>query len=253
MTVFLFDKSFEGLLTVVFEAYSRHIFPDLLLEEGETLPLFHDGVISVPTDETKAARVWHGLQNKLSASALQAVAECWLAEEPETPMLLFRYVCKVIDSPRSIETNFADQVILDFSRMWKRVDWERTRLVQFIRFQKTADGIYFAAVGPQKNALPLVVPHFRDRFSDQPWIIYDIRRSYGFYHNLTEVTQITLDNASLASDGRLPHEMLAEDEDLYQELWRTYFRSICIKERINPRKHRQDMPERYWKYLTEKQ
>ena len=124
---------------------------------------------------------------------------------------------------------------------------------QFIRFQKTADGIYFAAVGPQKNALPLVVPHFRDRFSDQPWIIYDIRRSYGFYHNLTEVTQITLDNASLASDGRLPHEMLAEDEDLYQELWRTYFRSICIKERINPRKHRQDMPERYWKYLTEKQ
>ena len=26
-----------------------------------------------------------------------------------------------------------------------------------------------------------------------------------------------------------------------------------IKERLNPRKHRQDMPVRYWKYLTEKQ
>ncbi|MCQ4902025.1 DUF4130 domain-containing protein, partial [Phocaeicola vulgatus] len=26
-----------------------------------------------------------------------------------------------------------------------------------------------------------------------------------------------------------------------------------IKERWNPRKHRQDKPVRYWKYLTEKQ
>ncbi|WP_302587710.1 DUF4130 domain-containing protein, partial [Paraprevotella clara] len=32
-----------------------------------------------------------------------------------------------------------------------------------------------------------------------------------------------------------------------------YFKAICIKERLNPRKHRKDMPVRYWKYLTEKQ
>jgi len=39
----------------------------------------------------------------------------------------------------------------------------------------------------------------------------------------------------------------------YQEMWRPYFKAICIKERLNPRKHRKDMPVRYWKYLTEKQ
>ena len=27
-------------------------------------------------------------------------AQCWLAEEPETPMLLFRYIRKAIDAPR---------------------------------------------------------------------------------------------------------------------------------------------------------
>ena len=49
--------------------------------------------------------------------------------------------------------------------MWKRVDWERIRLLQFVRFQKAADGTFFAAVEPEKNALPLVTGHFKDRFA----------------------------------------------------------------------------------------
>jgi len=28
--------------------------------------------------------------------------------------------------------------------------------------------------------------------------------------------------------------------------------AICIKERMNPRKQLNDMPRRYWKYLTER-
>ena len=54
-------------------------------------------------------------------------------------------------------------------------------------------------------------------------------------------------------DGRLDEELMDKDERLFQQLWKTYFKAICIKERWNPRKHRQDMPVRYWKYLTEKQ
>jgi len=38
-----------------------------------------------------------------------------------------------------------------------------------------------------------------------------------------------------------------------QDLWRTYFKAICIRERMNPRKQRGDMPVRYWRYMTEKQ
>ena len=49
------------------------------------------------------------------------------------------------------------------------------------------------------------------------------------------------------------YELMDKDERLFQQLWKTYFKAICIKERWNPRKHRQDMPVRYWKYLTEKQ
>ena len=256
MIIFVFDNTFEGLLTSVFEAYSRRVFPDALFPEGEPLPLFHDEVFTVITEEEKAKRVWRGLQKKLSSGALSCLAQCWLAEEAETPMLLFRYIRKAIDPPRSIETNFADPDVLEFSRMWKRVDWERLRMLQFIRFQKAADGTFFAAVEPEKNALPLAIDHFKDRFADQPWLIYDIKRAYGFYYDLKEVRQVTFEEGSREGHlvtGMLDESLMDKDEKLFQQLWKTYFKAICIKERLNPRKHKQDMPVRYWKHMTEKQ
>lgn len=256
MNIFIFDNTFEGLLTSVFEAYSRRTFPDALFQEGEPLPLFYDEAFTVITEEEKAKRVWRGLQKKLSSGALSCLAQCWLAEEPETPILLFRYIRKAIDAPQSIETNFADPDVLEFSRMWKRVDWERLRMLQFIRFQKAADGTFFAAVEPEKNALPLAIDHFKDRFADQRWLIYDIRRAYGYYYDLKEVRQVTFDEDSREGHlvtGMLDESLMDKDEKLFQQLWKTYFKAICIKERWNPRKHKQDMPVRYWKHMTEKQ
>ena len=253
--VYFFDDTFDGLLTAVFDAYARRSFPGTLLAEGAPGPLFADDMHHVVTDAAKASRVWRALGRKLSAFAHRCVAQCWLADEQDTPMVLFRYICRVVDAPGRVETNFADPAVLDFVRMWKRVDWERTRLMQFVRFQKAADGTYFAPVEPQKDALPLVVPHFRDRFADQRWLLYDVGRQYGFCYDLRQVHRVSFAEGVPAGlhGGRLDDSLLAEDELLFQRLWQTYFRAICIRERLNPRKHRQDMPVRYWKYLTEKQ
>lgn len=256
MTVFIFDNTLEGLLTAVFEAYARRTFPDTLVTEGTPLPLFCEETYLVVTDEAKADRVWNGLARRLSPAALQCVARTWLAEENDTPAVLFRFIRKVIDSPVRIETNQADPDVRAFTQMWRRVEWERTRLMQFIRFQKAADGTYFAAVEPEKNALPLIVSHFKDRFADQRWLIWDVERAYGFYYDLCEVRRVTIqasDSLPHLTDGQLDESQMAPDERLFQSLWKTYFQAICIRERINPRKQRQDMPVRYWKYLTEKQ
>ena len=256
MIVFIFDNTFEGLLTAVFDAYSRRTFPDMLIIDGQLLPMFYDEVFTVTTDEERAGRVWKGLQKKLSSSALGALTQTWLADLPQVPMLLFRYIRKAIDTPFSIETNFADPDVLELSKIWKKVDWERVRMLQFIRFQKAADGTFFAALEPEHNALPLAIDHFKDRFADQRWLIYDIKRQYGYYYDLKEVREITFDEDTCEGHlltGMLDESLMDKDEKLFQKLWKTYFKAISIKERANPRKHRQDMPVRYWKYLTEKQ
>ena len=42
MIVFTYDHTFDGLLTCLFEVYNRKKFPDILLKDGESLPLFVD-------------------------------------------------------------------------------------------------------------------------------------------------------------------------------------------------------------------
>lgn len=95
MILFIYDKTLDGLLTALFDAYNRKTFPDVLLSKGDTLPLFYDDIFTVITDEEKAGRVWRGLQKKISASALSAITWCWLSELPEVGMLLFRYIRKL--------------------------------------------------------------------------------------------------------------------------------------------------------------
>ena len=133
MNVYIYDKTFDGLLTAVFDAYFRKTFPDFLLSEGDALPLFYDELHTVVTDEEKAARVWRGLQKKVSSSALGCLTQCWLSELPDIGIVIFRYIRKAIDAPRSIETNFGDPDVLLLAQIWKKVDGERMHLMQFVR------------------------------------------------------------------------------------------------------------------------
>lgn len=253
MIIFRYDKTFEGLLTAVFDAYNRKTFPDRLLGEEELEPLFTDECYTVVTQVDKSNRVWQSLKKKLMSITRNMLRYAWLSEQTGSDELIFRYIRKTFDSKFSIEMNFADLDVLDMRNLAKKVEKERHHLIQFVRFQKAADDIFFAPVSPVFNALPLVIGHFTDRFADQKWVIYDLKRNYGYYYDLKTVTEMTLDTAENFLDGKLNQKLMAEDEKLFQDLWKGYFKSMAIKERINPKLHRQNMPERFWKYLTEKQ
>ena len=253
MIIFHYDRTLEGLLTAVFDAYNRKTFPDKLFGLDELEPLFVEESFTVTTDEKKSGRVWKALRQKLEPNSLNMITYVWLSELADSDELIFRYIRKVFDSLKSIETNFADDDVLQMQKLAQKVNKEKHRVIEFVRFQKAADDIFFAPVSPDHNSLPLTLEHFKDRFADQKWVIYDTKRNYGFYYDLTTVTEMTLDSTDLFPEGKLDENLMAEDEKLYQELWKGYFKSMTIKERINLKLQRQHLPQRYWKYLTEKQ
>jgi probable DNA metabolism protein len=257
MTVYIFDGTMDGLLTAVFDAYALKEQPEELLKSGDALPLFCDHTYLVTTDEEKAQRVWTGLEKKLEREALKLISVSWLSELPELSTPLFHYIYKVFQQG-DISRNFADPDVLAVTNIARRVLHEQLRMKQFIRFQKAKDGTYLAVVSPDHNVLPIITDHFQDRFNDQPWLIYDAHRHYGFYYDgHAAPIRITFENEFAVpfslENGKLNEDILSSDDQLLQDLWRTYFKAICIKERMNPRKQLKDMPRRYWKYMTEKQ
>ncbi len=253
MIIFHYDKTFEGLLTAVFDAYIRKTFPDKLLGIDDLEPLFVDESYTVITQDDKSERVWKALEKKTQQGVRNMITYVWLSELPGSDELIFRYIRKTIDSKHSIELNFTDDDVLQMQKLAQKVGRERMRLIELVRFQKAADDIFFAPVSPDHNSLPLTLDHFKDRFADQKWVIYDTKRNYGYYYDLKTVTEMTLDSTGLFPEGKLDENLMAEDEKLYQELWKGYFKSMTIKERINLKLQRQHLPKRYWKYLTEKQ
>ena len=286
MQTYVFDNTLDGLLTAVFDSFFRKQQNVTLLVEGEQLPLFAGEPHRVVTDSEKAERVWKGLEKHLSREGLHMITLSWLSEERALNQPLFNMICKVFKphplapSPRGeggtfgmkermdITQNASHEDVLAVRNTCRRVLHEQLRMKQFIRFQKAKDGTYLAVVSPDHNVLPLITDHFSDRFNDQPWLIYDAKRHYGYYYSLTpnpspkgegskyKVIRVTFeDEASVPfdlSNGKMDADILSENDQLFQDLWRTYFKAICIKERMNPKKQLSDMPRRYWKYMTEK-
>ena len=275
MIVYVFDNTLDGLLTAVFDSFFLKQQPEYLLAEGEQLPLFAEEPHRVVTDSEKAERVWKGLEKHLSKDGLHMITISWLSEERALNQPLFNFICKVFrphpltPSPRgeggafgregslSLEQNASDEDVLAVRNSCRRVLHEQLRMKQFIRFQKAKDGTYLAVVSPDHNVVPLIIDHFQDRFNDQPWLIYDAKRHYGYYYDgAAAPIRITFEDEAAVpfdlSNGKMDDDILSENDMIFQQLWRTYFKAICIKERMNPKKQLSDMPRRYWKYMTEK-
>lgn len=247
MTTLVYDGSFEGLLTCIFEVY-EYKFSEVEIVERK---YFQESLLGqskeVITDEEKAKRVWEGLKKKLSANGKRQFQHSFLSEQKNIGNILLSYAKYVIGSKNFVDSDMSHPAVLEVVNWAKKVYREKHRMEAFVRFQLTADNIYYAIIEPDYNVLPIIRKHFRDRYADQQWIIYDARRKYALHYDLKEVHTVTIEFAENSGDN-----IFHEEEGLYQDLWKRYFSSVNIGARKNTKLHIQHMPKRYWRYLVEK-
>ncbi len=261
MIAFHYDKTFEGLLCAVFDAFKLKKMPECLLSDDDLVPLLVSQSHQVEYRNSKYERVYTALQKKLSPIALNQLLFTWLSQLPESDLIIFRYICKVFKANGSIETDFGDPDVLTVHDIAKKVNKEKHHIQQFVRFntiQNPAsdidEKIYFAVIEPIYNALPLTTRFFKDRYADQKWAIYDEKRQYGYFYNLEKIEQISLnDSDNLIVNNKINQDYLTDDEKLFQTMWYRYCNALTIKERINPKLQRQNMPRRFWQHLPEMQ
>ena len=253
MIAFVFDNSFEGLLTSIFESYRLKMVPDAFFaENGAQPPLFAERII-IATEEEKAARVWKKVAERTSGENAHRLYRVFLSGLPDVPMLIFQYIALVVEKEHNIESDFSLLPVLEVMKLHRKVVREAHRIQMFTRFQQTGDGSYYASFLPQYDVLPLVIPHFKDRFADQIWTLYDLKRNYGFHWDLKTVSRISFDNLPVnRHSGQLYDQFLDPAEIKFQSLRKLYYHSINIEERRNYKVHRQFLPKRFWRFLPEK-
>ncbi|MFT3703509.1 MAG: TIGR03915 family putative DNA repair protein [Agriterribacter sp.] len=248
----LYDGSFEGLLTAVFEIYEYKLRDTTILPNDEAVNSLFGKTHIVITSSDKSERVWKKLQEKLSRNGLGQVYRSYLSEIKGIEDHIFRYVQYALTSKNAIENDYSNADVLMLQQTSRKVHREKHRMEAFVRFQLTKDGLYYAVVQPDFNVLPLIIKHFKDRYADQRWLIYDTQRRYGLYYNLQEVTEITMEFDVDTHNTNQLATIHDDKEELYQKLWHQYFSSVNIAARRNMKLHIKHMPRRYWKNLVEK-
>jgi probable DNA metabolism protein len=241
--VYVHDGTFEGLMSVIYEATKRnHVPEDVVTGVDESLLLFSD-YVHIAADRGKAERVIAAVKSRLPENSWSRIIYAFLSEERQMPLALVKYVMAGWNVKRELESYCTHDAVKPVIDMASRVSKERHRMLGLLRFRRTADDIYYAPMEPDHNILPVVTAHFSRRMAAQRWIIHDRRRNMAALHEKGD-WQLTEFHVERSID-------LHAEEALYQELWRGYFSAIAIQERKNKKLQRQLLPARYWKHLVE--
>lgn len=252
MTILSYDSTFEGFLTVVFEIFEfKYQQPKIIKKEDSQQNIFATP-IEIVTDVTKSDRVIKKLTDQLQNDGVRTLIYAFLSEKVGVEDLLFKVInYAVANKNQNVMKDFSNDAVLQVSQLTKSVGREKHRMEAFIRFELLKDGIYFAKIDPDFDVLTLIMNHFKNRYQDQKWLIYDLRRKYGVFYDLKNVEIVSLDLDLKLIDDK-SSSVFSDSEIEYQKLWWEYFDHTNIKERKNTKLHLQHVPKRYWKYLTEK-
>ena len=247
-----YDGTLEGFLTCVFTAYEEKLEVQEISPEGEAAGMIFTGVEEIITDVVKSGRVWKALKKKSSEATLKQIKWAFLSEKKGIENTLFSMIQYIFSETNPVDGDYSHPAVLEVAQTARKVSREKHRMEAFVRFRLTKDHIYFAAIEPDFNVLPLIIDHFMNRYADQHWIIYDLKRKFGIHYDLSGVKFISLDlDPSIGISGGSP-AFFDEKELQFQKLWKEYFQSVNITSRANSKLHHQHLPKRYWKYLTEK-
>ncbi|HSQ42609.1 MAG TPA: TIGR03915 family putative DNA repair protein [Fibrobacteraceae bacterium] len=248
--VYLYDGSFEGFLSGVFEAFRLKIPVAAFEAQSRHAPELFTEIQMVSTNPSHAERVWDAMGKRDSPLAAM-VRGTFLSELPGMETILWRFLQKFFADPSgSHARNVLDPDVYQVYETARKVRAEAHRFLGFVRFEVCPNGDLLALVDPEYNIVELIAPHFMKRLPRQSWCILDTGRRTGIQYHHGKSESISIATPLPRNANALSKALDPEDE--YRRLWRHYYESINITERANPGLMVRCLPRKYWKYLPEK-
>lgn len=244
MKQFLFDGTFEGMLTAVFQIYAQKetdaVLENACLPDSETL--FE--TVRVETDDEQFRRVFRALHEKISPAFLQDVYFAYLSEVPGSADAALQYIRLGLQEGARLRNALQVPVVREIRELRRKVGDEAHRFKGLLRFHTAKNGVFVADFEPDYNVITLLANHFAARLKNEYFIIRDLRRGIAVVYDKKEWVLVPLGRDIAPADT---------EEDAFARLWQMYFREIAVPGRENRRQQLQYMPRRYHKYLTELQ
>lgn len=237
---YIYDGSFEGLLTLIFDCFADKSFPIMITDDTEAVLLTE--CRRVVTDPEKAERVRRGVSGKMTHEALQLINTVHFSAAEDKELLTLEFVRKGMKLGRHYADMLTDITAAAMMKAARAVGSESRRYIQFIRFSDCG-GVLVAVISPINYVLPFIEPHFTDRYTSERLLIYDKTHKSALIYDGENSVIVPLEEFTPPAAG--------ENEKLHRDLWRMFYDTVAIESRKNERCRMNHMPKRYWSGLTE--
>ena len=253
MNIYVYDGSFDSLISLCAELIASKIIPENIMTEDISSGYLFDK-IHLSFNQNLYDRLNSRL-NQISKTAYAHICAAFLSETEGMEIKIYNYIQTVLRlslekniSQQKIDDyleNFADSSIRELNQLSKKVYIERHRFLGLIRFSELSDKTLYAQFEPDHNISLMLAPHFKHRLPKDNWIIHDVARGIGAVYDKEKNDYILY---GLENNTGI---IYSEEENAFRQIWQRYWKEIAIPERKNPKCQLNFMPKRYWKHLTE--
>lgn len=240
MTLF-YDGSFEGFLSLVHDVYYKRIHVKEIVKE---MPhsLFSNEIMLINSDPSRSEKVHKSLKKKFLIDDYKRIHHIFLCDSVSFEKPLLDYIILGFRSPEILR-NITHPSLFFIERLERDLLSAVHKMYGFIRFQELEEGSFYAKVETKYNLIPFLAKHFSLRMNGESFIIHDIQRELAFFH--------TKEVQGIQKVGEHYAPTLSQKEEKYTRLWKSFFDTVSIESRKNPKQQQQFVPLIYRTFMTE--
>ena len=241
--VYLYDGEFSSLLALIVELMKLKIVPDDIQVENMYQPNLLEEAVYLEVKEQKENI--YKLRKVLPQKILGRIYYVYLSNEKGKEKIIYSFIKYAIYYQEKVFYYRRIDCINEVLMISHRVSNEAHKLKGFLRFQRMKSGYFYAEFSSTNFVLPILVKHFQERLKEEDWIIKDEKRNcYALYYHQKVYYLQQEDIVKLNLET-------SREEDFVEDLWKTFFKTIAIKERENKKCQQNFMPKKYWKNMLE--
>lgn len=241
MKTYLHDGTPEGFLCALRAARDQDPADVILPATGRAEADLFSTPVQVPTDWAQGRALLDEMAGQHGPDVPRRLMYLYYSESPQAGSLALSYLWLRKKWGPEADQHLTHPVIRTLMPLFREVGGEIHRMKGLLRFAEIDPPALQALMEPDFNILMPVAFYFRRRLGAQPWLITDVKRQHAAHWDGAHLH--FMDVTLTSTRGRSTDEMAA--------LWRTFYRAVAIPGRKNESLRRQNMPERYWKYLSE--
>lgn len=239
---YIYEGTFSSLLALIYSLLVSKIEVGDIKSSKTYLPNLLDEPVILKIDNIKEKEKL--LKERLTPEIVHTIYYAYLSDSPIKEILIYNFIKNSLIYKNQIFYRRNLESVVEIEKLSKYVGREAHKLKGFLRFKEMENFLY-AEVEPTNNVIGILAYHFKNRLSNESWIIKDTKRNIYALYDTKKVIYLTDEDIIKLNLN------ISSNEELMEDLWKTFFKTVAIKERYNPKCQMNFMPKKYWKNMLE--